>query len=226
LLDPGSHTVSGGSWTGGGTLPPEPGIPPGPGAPPAPIPVTDITLNYYALNEEVCYYDYITPPYRLTATVVPDNATDQTVTWSSSDPTIAFVDPDDGTVVGHKMGKVNITATAAGGTGVTKTCEVTVWKAYVITSTGAGSDEHTFADAVTEIDNTPGAPGYYSLRINGGVSGVTAAGTSMTVKANTTVFVRQDAIPAAPIPGNPGTLKSGGFTVNSGGTLILRDAGL
>ncbi len=57
----------------------------------------------------------------LTATVNPSNATDKTVTWSSSNSSVATV--NNGTVSGVAVGTATITATASGRTA---TCEVTV----------------------------------------------------------------------------------------------------
>lgn len=48
---------------------------------------------------------------KLAVTIVPSNATDQTITYSSSDDTVATVAPD-GTVTGVKAGETTITATA------------------------------------------------------------------------------------------------------------------
>ena len=57
----------------------------------------------------------------LTATVLPDNTTDKTVTWTTSDPEIATV--ENGAVTAVKAGKATITATCGS---VKNTCAVTV----------------------------------------------------------------------------------------------------
>ncbi|OJG42715.1 hypothetical protein RV04_GL000774 [Enterococcus hermanniensis] len=59
----------------------------------------------------------------LTATVAPTNATDKTVTYKSSDATIAGVDSK-GKVTGVKAGTADITVTTANGK--TAKCAVTV----------------------------------------------------------------------------------------------------
>ena len=60
----------------------------------------------------------------MTATVLPVDADDKTVTFASSEPTIATVTPKQGNVVGKAEGKTKITATTVNGS--TVTCEVTV----------------------------------------------------------------------------------------------------
>ena len=61
----------------------------------------------------------------LTATVAPDNATDKTVTWTSSNSTVATVDQN-GVVTAVARGTAVITATAADGSGASASCTVTV----------------------------------------------------------------------------------------------------
>lgn len=61
---------------------------------------------------------------QLKATVLPNNASDATLIWRSTDPEIATV--DDGLVLAHKKGKAQIFAEATDGSGVTAVCEVSV----------------------------------------------------------------------------------------------------
>lgn len=60
----------------------------------------------------------------LVATVAPANATDQTVSWSSSDSLVASVDST-GKVTGAGTGTATITVTTTDGS-YTDTCTVTV----------------------------------------------------------------------------------------------------
>ncbi|MDR1552204.1 MAG: Ig-like domain-containing protein [Prevotellaceae bacterium] len=61
--------------------------------------------------------------YTLTATVLPDNATYKTVTWTSSAADIATVDAATGEVTAVGVGEATITASSGGKTG---TCSLTV----------------------------------------------------------------------------------------------------
>lgn len=60
----------------------------------------------------------------LKATVTPDNASNKAVTWKSSNTKVATVDSN-GKVKALKLGKATITATAADGSGVSASCQVT-----------------------------------------------------------------------------------------------------
>ena len=90
-------------------------------------PVTSVTLNKNTLEL------YTGGSENLTATVAPDNATNKTVTWSSSDETVATVD-NKGNVTAVKAGTATITVKTADG-GKTATCTVTVTdKTYTISA--------------------------------------------------------------------------------------------
>ena len=65
----------------------------------------------------------------LTATVTPNNTTDKTVTWTSSDPSVASVS-NSGVVTANKVGTATITATTNDGTNLSASCTVEVhWNA-------------------------------------------------------------------------------------------------
>lgn len=82
------------------------------------IDVTGITLDETAATVE------IGESLTLTATVSPYNATIKTITWKSSDETVATV--VDGVITTLKDGTADITATANDGSGVFATCALTV----------------------------------------------------------------------------------------------------
>ena len=71
-------------------------------------------------------------------TVSPTDAANKTVTWSSSDPTVATV--SGGTVFPLKPGTTIITATANDGSGVYGTCEITVLPVLVESITLSGPE--------------------------------------------------------------------------------------
>ena len=62
---------------------------------------------------------------QLTATVAPKNATIKSVTWASSNTSVATVDAG-GNITALATGQARITATATDGSGVSATCTVTV----------------------------------------------------------------------------------------------------
>lgn len=79
--------------------------------------VTSVTLNKATLNLEVGKTG------KLSATVLPDSATDKSITWSSSKTDVASVSSS-GTVTAKKAGTAVITATAVNGKNAS--CTVTV----------------------------------------------------------------------------------------------------
>ena len=82
-------------------------------------PVTSITLDQTSIHL------YTTQKIQLHATVLPTDATNTGVVWSSADTSIAAVNSN-GTVTGVSFGQTTITATAADGSGVYATCECLV----------------------------------------------------------------------------------------------------
>lgn len=122
------------------------------------VAVSKITVSPKTLNLEVGQTG------TLTATVTPDNATDKTVTWTSSDKNVATVDKDNGTVTPVGEGTATITATAANGK--KDTCKVTVKvpvcnhsedklthvDGKAATCTEAGVKEHYLCKCGTKLD--------------------------------------------------------------------------
>lgn len=97
------------------------------------VKVTAITLNKTATTITAGQTETLS-----VSSVTPDDATDQTVTWSSDNEAVATVDAD-GKVTAVALGTANITATANDGSGVKATCAVTVSKVVTINQSDWGS---------------------------------------------------------------------------------------
>ena len=61
----------------------------------------------------------------LTTTVLPDNASNKTIAWTSNNTSVATVDSN-GKITAIKAGNATITATAADGSGISASCTITV----------------------------------------------------------------------------------------------------
>ena len=83
------------------------------------VKVTGVTLNETSLS--IAKGNAST----LTATIAPSTATNQTVTWKSSNKKIATVDSN-GEITGVAKGTVTITCTAKDGSKKSATCKVKV----------------------------------------------------------------------------------------------------
>lgn len=88
------------------------------------VPVASISLNA-STAELIIGGNEAMATTTLTATVTPENATEQSVQWTSSDGTVATV-TEEGVVTAVSEGTATITAAAKDGSGKTATCTVTV----------------------------------------------------------------------------------------------------
>ena len=95
------------------------------------VPVASVSLDKESLPLPIGDY------YTLTATVQPENATDKSLTWSSSDSSVATV--DDGKVTAVGEGQATITVKTNDG-GFTATCDVTVVDASAVICVTANED--------------------------------------------------------------------------------------
>ena len=92
------------------------------------VPATSVTLSETAV--ELPQGETL----QLTATVLPEDATVTTVTWSSSDPAVATVDAN-GLVTAVAPGTATVTAATTDGSGLTASCTVTVPEPLVLPET-------------------------------------------------------------------------------------------
>ena len=107
-------------------------------------PVTSISLNRTSLTLNAL------GTYKLTATANPSTALNREVSWSSSNPEVATVDQT-GFVTAITKGTTTITATAKDGSGVYKSCMVTVTNsAYVAASVTDLESPHNYEDGCTD----------------------------------------------------------------------------
>jgi len=81
--------------------------------------VTSITLSDTSITAN--YGDSVK---NITATILPDDATNKTITWSSSNNNVATV--NEGAITFLDLGTTSIVATANDGSGISGTCAVTV----------------------------------------------------------------------------------------------------
>ena len=128
---------------------------------PADIHVTGVSLDKQTDSIE------IGEATTLTETITPSNATDKSVSWSTSDASVATV--SDGVVTGVAAGTAIITVTTTDG-GYTATCTVTV------SSGGGGTWTTIFDDDVQIIPDSPYNYIYYS-----GFSGAFEADTTYRI---------------------------------------------
>jgi uncharacterized protein YjdB len=106
-----------------------------------PIPPQSITLN--SEHENV----YIGDTFQLVATILPENTTDKTVTWSSDDESIATVD-ENGLVTAVSLGECIITAICQN---VSNKCHITVLTVSPESITISAEDESMFVGETLQL---------------------------------------------------------------------------
>lgn len=97
--------------------------------------ISSITIDPSAITGEVG------KTHQLTASIVPENASDKTLVWSSDNSTIASVDSD-GLLTLHAKGNAIIKASATDGSGMSATCAVVVDESTSINDIVIDSDEY------------------------------------------------------------------------------------
>ena len=103
---------------------------------------------------------------KLTGTVSPNEATNKTLSWSSSNTAVATVDTN-GLVTAVSEGSATITAKTQDGSNVSATCEVTVLNPLTITGTVSDSEILAGQTVTISAEATGGKGGYmYSFLIH------------------------------------------------------------
>ena len=175
----------------------------------------------------------------LVATVTPDNATDKTVTWTTSDETVATV--KDGIVTTLKAGEVTITAKVGD---KTATCTIAV-KAKVIAVTGITLDkttaELTEGETITLVatvtpDNAADKTVTWTTSdasvatvTNGEVSAVKAGTATITAKAgdkSATCTITVKAKEVVEVPENPEVPKDAFYFWQSAAGTVVETGGV
>ena len=145
------------------------------------VPVEGVTLDKTELELTVG------SSATLQETVTPDNATDKSVTWESSDDAIATV--ENGTVTAVAAGSATITVKTVDGE-KTASCAVTVKPAQKETQTITADDVNTSYGSAARIDASTNGDGElsYAVKSGGDVIEVDNAG-NLTIKKIGTAIV-------------------------------------
>ena len=129
----------------------------------APVSVTGVSVD--PTSWEMAVGDTKT----LTATVLPSNASDKSVTWESDDESVATVS-DAGVVTAVAVGTATITVTTTDGS-KTATCEITVNPAPAVAATLDFTDAGWGFPTAYETDETQYTNGGYTITLGATTSG-------------------------------------------------------
>ena len=166
-----------------------------------PVSVTGVTLN----NSE--YRMSVGETHQLTATIAPANADNHTVSWSSSNTSVATVDAN-GLVTAVGTGSATITVTTADGN-KTATCALTVTQMY---PSGTYSFNLNIKADRYDSDYTGRAYTIISISSNGHVEISVDGGTDHVIRTTSTVQSYTNNKFTIPISGSIGGDSVGNFT--------------
>ena len=170
--------------------------------------VTGVTLDKTSAKM------YVGTPVTLTATVTPSNAADKSVTWSSSNTTVATVSSS-GVVTPKKEGTTTITVTTVDG-GKTATCEVTVCKvvkSVSVTSTQDGV-EPLYDDGEFHITPTKSVTLQYKVTYSDGTTS-TNSGAKIKVESGSGVSLSGRTVSCTSV-GQTAKIRIAGIDPSSG----------
>ena len=190
------------------------------------IPVTDVVLNREMITLAVGTSE------TLIAAIVPANATNQTVVWSSSNPAIASVD-DYGVVTAHALGTTIISVVAMDGLHVAQ-CVVTVGIPVTnitldrVFATLGVSETLTLTAAVHPADATnntvvwtSSADSVATVSDTGVVTGISAGTAVISASTEDGVHTAECVMTIVPVPVTNVTLDRTTATLQVGFTLNL-----
>lgn len=178
---------------------------------------SDILVKSIAINNSAAITDGLGK--QLSVSVLPNDATDKTVTWTISDPTIAAI-TQTGMLTPLKNGSVTVTATANDGSGISKQVTITITGVTgpVILATSVTIGATSITDGKPQqltVDVQPANATNKNITWSAAASDVATVSATglLTPKSNGTVIIYATA--------NDGSGKVGELTITISGVAIL-----
>ena len=159
---------------------------------PKPTEPEEVKVSGITLNPDISLKIKEGGSSKITATVVPSNATNSSVKWVSSSPDVATVD-DSGNVTALKEGSTTITCTAVDGSGVSASCPVTVTAKSTTNPSETEKTKYTYRVS-TDLDYGPFNGGYLigtNIYTNAPLDKVVVEVSNNNIQYNT-VFVNKE----------------------------------